>query len=88
MSGQPKRQVNVEVFLMFFGVATCQVGQWATASVRGEDHALDQDEPSQDRCTEKMFLDTRNGNRHNASGEEEPNCRVQNLYANQNAGLF
>src|ERR1039458_6929789 len=44
VSSQPKRQVNVEVVLPFLGVATCQVGQWAAAPVRGEDHALDRSE--------------------------------------------
>lgn len=88
MSGQTKRKIDVKAFSALLCVAACQVGQRATTPVCGEDPALDQDEPSQDRRREKPAMGARNRNRHNASGEEEPNCRVQDLNSNQNASLF
>src|ERR1039458_7600193 len=61
----------------------CQIGQRATAAVHREDRALDQYQPSQDGCPSKTTLGGSNGNRHDASGEEEPNRRVQELYPHQ-----
>src|ERR1017187_6659396 len=81
--GQPKRQVDVEVIRALLCVATCQIGQRATAAVHREDRALDQYQPSQDGCPSKTTLGGSNGNRHDASGEEEPNRRVQELYPHQ-----
>src|ERR1017187_3714608 len=47
-SGQPKRQIDVEVIRALLCVATCQISQRATAPVHREDRALDQYQPGQD----------------------------------------
>ena len=79
-SGQPKRQVDVKVVRAILCVATRQISQRATAPVHREDRALDQYQPGQNCRQAKLTPSTSEGNRHNASGEEEPNRRVEELY--------
>jgi len=82
-SGQPKRQVDVEVIGALICVAACQISQRATAPVQREDRALNQNQPCEESRPTKMTLGTSKGNRHDASGEEEPNRRVQEFYPYQ-----
>ena len=79
-SGQPKRQVYIEVIRPRLCVATRQISQRATAAVCREDRALDQYQASQESHASKLTRGTGEGNRHDASGKEEPNRRVQELY--------
>jgi len=76
VSGQPKRQVDVKVVRAILGVAARQISQRATAPVHREDRALDQYQPGQNCRKAELAPSTDEGNRHNASGEEEPNRRV------------
>jgi hypothetical protein len=88
VSGQPKRQVDVKVVRAILCVATCQISQRATAPVHREDRALDQYQPRQNCRHVKLTPSTSEGNRHNASGKEEPNRRVEELYPCQHGNSF
>jgi hypothetical protein len=87
-SGQPKRQVDVEVLCAILCVAACQISKRTTTPVHREDRALDQYQPTQNGRPAKLTPSTGDGNRHDASGEEEPNCSVQELYPYQDLNLF
>ena len=86
--GQPKRQVDVKVVRAILCVATRQISQRATAPVHREDRALDQYQPGQNCRQAKLTPGTSKGNRHNTSGKEEPNRRVEELYPCQDWNLF
>ena len=83
VSGQPSRQVDVKVVRVILCVATRQISQRATAPIHREDRALDQYQPSQKGGQAKLAPSTSEGNRQNASGKEEPDRRVEELYSCQ-----
>ena len=88
VSGQPKRQVDIKVVSAILSVATCQIRHRAMAPVHREDRALDQYQPGQNCRQAKLTPGTSKGNRHNTSGKEEPNRRVEELYPCQDWNLF
>jgi hypothetical protein len=79
-SGQPKRHVDVKVVRAILCVAPRQISERASAPVHREDRALDQYQPRQNCRQAKLTPSTSEGNRHNASGKEQPNRRVEELY--------
>ena len=88
VSGQPKWQIDVKVVRAILCVATRQISQRATAPVHREDRALDHYQPSQNGRQAKLAPSTSEGNRHNASGKEEPNRRVEEFYPCQDGNSF
>ena len=87
-SGHPKRQVDVKVAPAILRVAARQISQRATAPVHREDRALDQYRSALNCRQAKLTPSAGEGNRQNASGEEEPNRRVQQLYPCQGGNVF
>lgn len=86
--GQPKRQVDVKVVRAIPCVVTGQISQRATAPVHREDRALGKNQSSQNDRPSKLTPGTSEGNSYNASGEEEPNRGVQELYPYQDEHPF
>ena len=85
---QPKRQVDIKVVRAIPCVVTGQISQRATAPVHREDRALGKNQSSQNGRPSKLTPGTSEGNPHDASGEEEPNRRVQELYPYQDEHTF
>ena len=80
MSGQPNRQVEVEVVRSLVCVAASQISQRAAEPVGCENPAFGEHQASQDSRAEKVTPGSREGNCHDTAGEDKPNRRVQKLY--------
>ena len=61
----------------------CQISQRAAAPVHREDQALNQHQPCEEGCPTHQRWAPSEGNRHDASREEEANRRVQERYRYQ-----
>ena len=88
VSSQPHGQIDIEVRRALLGVSCCHARQRTTATIRRQDSALDQYQPRQSRCPKKLAPGASDGDRHDASGEEEPNRRVQELDPYQGGDSF
>ena len=88
MPCQPLGQVDVEIVRALICVARGQIGQRTAPPIHHKDDALEQYDSSQRRGQHKLATGAGDGNPDDASDDEEPGHRVQELDSCQCAASF